>query len=354
MASGGAFHCAFPHASQQAFLEAHERAFAYFGGVFKKLRYDNLKSAVKKILRGHQREETTRFIAFRSHWDFESEFCTPAEGHEKGGVEGEGGYFRRNHMVPVPNVASWEELDALLLRFSKEDEPRIIGERTQTVGAGMLLEREHLKGLKEGFDLAAIHYPKVNASGCVKVLTNFYSTPLPVGIEVQAKVQAAFVEIWHQGKCVAQHERCFQRQQRVLNLEHYLEALTKKPGALAGSTPLEQWRAQGRWPASFDRFWEALKQRRGKQSGTKAMIELLLLGRQHGYALLKEALEKALDLSCFDVEAVRLLRIGARSGKREPGEAVEIAALRAYDRPQPTTGNYDQLLENYPISGVIQ
>jgi len=153
------------HASQQAFLEAHERAFAYFGGVFKKLRYDNLRSAMKKILRGHQREETTRFIAFRSHWDFESEFCTPAEGHEKGGVEGEGGYFRRNHMVPVPNVASWEELDALLLGFSKEDEQRIIGERRQTVGAGMLLEREHLKPLKEGFDLAAIHHPKVNASG---------------------------------------------------------------------------------------------------------------------------------------------------------------------------------------------
>jgi hypothetical protein len=63
MASGGAFHCAFPHASQQAFLEAHERAFFYFGGVFAVLRYDNLKSAVKKILRGHQREETTRFIA---------------------------------------------------------------------------------------------------------------------------------------------------------------------------------------------------------------------------------------------------------------------------------------------------
>ena len=354
MASGGAFHCAFPHASQQAFLEAHERAFAYFGGVFKTLRYDNLKSAVKKILRGHQREETTRFIAFRSHWDFESEFCTPAEGHEKGGVEGEGGYFRRNHMVPVPNVASWEELDARLLGFSKEDEQRIIGERRQTVGAGMLLEREHLKTLKEGFDLAAIHYPKVNASGCVKVLTNFYSTPLPVGIEVQAKVQAAYVEIWHQGKCVAQHERCFQRQQKVLNLEHYLEALAKKPGALAGSTPLEQWRAQGRWPASFDRFWEVLKQRRGKQSGTRAMIEVLLLGRQYGYAFLKEALEKALDLSCFDVEAVRLLLAVEQRGKREPREAVEVGALRAYDRPQPTTRNYDQLLENYHTSGVIQ
>src|SRR5882757_1080364 len=79
-----------------------ERRCTYFWGVFKTLRYDNLKSAVKKILRGHQREETTRFIAFRSHWGFQSEFCTPGEGHEKGGVEGEGGYFRRNHRVPVP------------------------------------------------------------------------------------------------------------------------------------------------------------------------------------------------------------------------------------------------------------
>jgi transposase len=355
MASGGAFHCSFPHASQQAFLEGHERAFAYFGGVFGLCRYDNLKSAVKKILRGHQREETTRFIAFRSHWGFQSEFCTPAEGHEKGGVEGEGGYFRRNHLVPVPQIASWEALDIYMLEESRRDEQRWIGERSQTVGAGMNLEREHLRAIaKESFDLAAVHFPHVNASGCVKVLTNFYSVPVPVGVEVQAKVHSSYVEVWHQGQCVARHERCFNRQQKVLNLEHYLEALTKKPGALAGSTPLEQWRAQGRWPASFDRFWEMLKQRRGKQGGTRAMIEVLLLGRHYGYPALRVALEKALDLSCFDVEALRLLLTTERSEKREPGEAVEIGALRAYDRPQPSTKNYDQLLENYPASGVIQ
>jgi transposase len=98
MASGGAFHWAYPHASQQAFLEAHERAFEYFGGVFEGLRYDNLTSAVKRILRGSQREENERFIAFRSHWGFQSEFCTPGQGHEKGGVEGENGYYRRNHL----------------------------------------------------------------------------------------------------------------------------------------------------------------------------------------------------------------------------------------------------------------
>jgi transposase len=85
MASGGAFHVAYYHATQQAFLEAHELAFGYFGGVFKLLRYDNLKSAVKKILRGHQREETERLICFRSHWGFQTEFCNPARGNEKGG-----------------------------------------------------------------------------------------------------------------------------------------------------------------------------------------------------------------------------------------------------------------------------
>src|SRR5205823_12625371 len=75
MASGAAFHYAYLHATQQAFLEAHELAFSYFGGVFRKLRYDNLTSAVKKILRGHRREETARFVAFRSHWRFEAELA---------------------------------------------------------------------------------------------------------------------------------------------------------------------------------------------------------------------------------------------------------------------------------------
>ena len=105
MASGAAFHRAYPRATQQAFLEAHELAFQHLGGVYRCLRYDNLGSAVKKILRGHRREETARFVAFRSHWRFEASFCTPGEGHEKGGVEGEAGFFRRNHFVPVPTTA---------------------------------------------------------------------------------------------------------------------------------------------------------------------------------------------------------------------------------------------------------
>jgi len=86
MWSGAAFHQAYLHATQQAFLAAHQEAFRYFGGVFHQLRYDNLTSAVKRILRGRRREETDRFIAFRLHWQFDASFCTPGKGHEKGGV----------------------------------------------------------------------------------------------------------------------------------------------------------------------------------------------------------------------------------------------------------------------------
>ena len=141
MASGAAFHCAYLHATQQAFLEAHDLAFAYFGGVFRKLRYDNLTSAVKKILRGSRREETSRFVAFRSHWRFEAEFCTPAEPHEKGGIEGEAGYFRRNHWVPVPESEDIDALNRQLLRACQEDERRRIAGRERTVGSGLVIER---------------------------------------------------------------------------------------------------------------------------------------------------------------------------------------------------------------------
>ena len=345
MASGGSFHQAYPHATQQAFLEGHELAFRHFGGTFAVLRYDNLGSAVKKILRGHQREETERFIAFRSHWGFESNFCNPARGNEKGGVEGEQGYFRRNYLVPLPAARDLEHLNELLESASKNEEQRVIAGRSQTIGAAMVVEREHLGPLAvEGFDLAAVSFPVVNGSGTVNVLTNFYSAPLRPGTKVQAKTQAAYVEIWQDGQCVARHERCFGRQQKVLNLEHYLDALAKKPGALAGSAPLEQWRAQGRWPESFDRFWNQLQQRRGRQDGTRAMIDVLLLGRQHGYDGLRQAVEQALEMGASDVAAIRYLLEMERTGRRVPAAALEVRWLSQYERPQPNLQDYDRLL----------
>lgn len=344
MASGAAFHCAYLHATQQAFLEAHELAFAYFGGVFRKLRYDNLTAAVKKILRGHRREETARFVMLRSHWRFEAEFCTPAEAHEKGGIEGEVGYFRRNHWVPVPKAADIADLNGQLLNACQQDEHRVIAGREQTVGAGMIIEREHLLPLAtEGADLAQPSFPTVNGLGCVKVLANTYSVPLPAGTQVQAKAYASSIELWHAGQCVARHERCYRRQQQILDLEHYLDVLHRKPGALAGSKPLEQRRQAGLWPSSFDRIWGALMERHGKQSGTRQMIDLLKLSQTHGQQKLQEAIESALSNRCYDAAAVQHL-LNADDLRRSACEAVDIGALERYARPLPVMLDYDRLL----------
>jgi transposase len=344
MASGAAFHCAFAHATQQAFLEAHERAFAYFTGVFQRLRYDNLTAAVKRVMRGARREETTRFVAFRSHWRFTAEFCTPNEPQEKGGVEGEAGYFRRNHWVPVPQAADLAELNRHLLAACRQEEQRTIAGHTQNVGTALLLEREHLLPLAaEGADLAQISFPSITSLGCAKVLTNAYSVPLPAGTQVQAKVYASVIEFWHDGRCLARHERCYGRQQQILDLEHYLDVLYRKPGALAGSRPLEQARRAGLWPASFDRIWEALMEKQGKQSGTKQMIELLKLGQRHGRPRLQEAIEQALASQCVDAAAVQHL-LQTQELQHVCCEPMEIGFLARYQRPLPVLNEYDQLL----------
>jgi len=146
--SGAAFCAASRVETQQAFLECHVEAFEWFGGVFERVRYDNLGSAVKKVLRGRRRVESDRFVALRSHYLYESSFTTPGiEGaHEKGGVEGEVGRFRRNHLVPVPALASLEELNALLLAGCEADLDRRIAGRAQTVGEAL----EHERGLEGG------------------------------------------------------------------------------------------------------------------------------------------------------------------------------------------------------------
>jgi transposase len=352
MASGGAFHRAYYRATQQAFLEAHQLGFHYFGGAFHRLRYDNLLAAVKRILRGSRREETARFIAFRSHWKFQSEFCTPDEAHEKGGAENEVGYFRRNHWVPVPKAEGLADLNAQLLEACRQDEARMIAGHDQSVGSEMLIERGHLLPLaEEDFDLVEVSFPTVNNLGQVKVRTNAYSVPVGAGASVQAKLTPTTVGIWHEGRCVATHERSYGRHQEILNLEHYLDVLEHKPGALLGSKPLAQWRKLGRWPASYDQLWERLVERHGRQKGTKELIELLQLGRRHGQEKLRGAVEQALALGCGDSAAIRYLLTASLLERVVPGPlGVGDARLRseqalaAFERPLPTVTNYDQLL----------
>jgi hypothetical protein len=251
-------------------------------------------------------------------------------------------------------VRDLEELNRLLDSGSRAEQSRIIAGRSQTIGAAMLAERDRLLPLVgEGFDLASLHFPQVNQSGCVKVLTNFYSVPLPVGTTVEVKVYSAYVEIWHAGQRVALHERCYRRQQKVLALEHYLDTLEKKPGALAGSTALEQCRAQGRWPRSYDRFWEMATVRFGRPAATRMMIDVLQLARRHGAPRVRHALEEALSMGCINLGAIRyLLNVDCQQPATQP-PVVEADALRRYDRPLPSMEAYEQLRPNWSSTAEV-
>lgn len=345
MASGGAFHRAYTNATQQAFLEAHEHGFDYFGGVFQTLRYDNLSSAVKKILRGRQREETERVIAFRSHWGFRSEYCNPAKGNEKGGVEGELGWYRRNFLVPVPEAGNLDGLNALLLDKCRASQQHTISGRTMTIAAGMAQERPHLLPLaEERFALEDILFPVVDGKGCVRVKTNWYSTPLNAGARAMVKVWPSQVEIYYDLECVATHQRCYGRGHQLLNLEHYLDVLERKPGAMAGSTPLQQWRAAGRWPECLDAIWRKLETRHGKSGGTREMIALVRVGLSDGWDRLIGAVQEALRLGVTDAAAVmHILRMPDPEDRRR--YALRLAEeLEQFERPMPVMDEYDLLL----------
>ena len=346
MKSGGAYHRAYLHATQQAFFEAHEHAFKYFGGVFRVLRYDNLASAVKKVYRGHTREEHDRFIAFRSHWQFDAEFCGAAQPQEKGGVEGEVGAFRRNHLVPVPHAESLDALNRKLLDDCIADQARMIGSRTEAVGRMLIEERAHLRPLpSEGFDLAQSTSCSVDDKGCVKIHRNAYSTPLRPGTKAVVRAFPSSIEVWHSGTQVAAHERTYERGAERYNLEHYLDVLDKKPGALPGARPLAQWRAKGLWPESFDRLWALWRERLGKHPAARAMVDLLLLTRKHGWPDVRAASERALTLGCTDLSGIQCLLAEASAATAPVAlSASELGDLGRYDRPLPQMGGYDQLL----------
>jgi transposase len=241
-ASGRAYPRAYLNECQEVFLDGHVRALDHFGGCPERIRYDNLKAAVERVLRGRDRIESDRFVALRSHYGFDSFFCRPgvAGSHEKGGVEGEVGRFRRRHLVPVPHVASMAELNELLLAGAARDDARFIAQRRITVGEHFALEASTLRPLPtERFDVAVIGSHRVDTKSRVSVRNCLYSVPVRfAGRRLDVRVGAETVEALDGATIVARHPRGLKGDE-VLALDHYLEVLAIKPGALP---------APRRWP----------------------------------------------------------------------------------------------------------
>jgi Mu transposase-like protein len=372
--SGKAVHRAFATQSQEAFLEGHVAAFAVLGGLpVVHVRYDNLKAAVSRVLFGRNRVESERWAIFRSHYGFESFYCTPGrEGaHEKGGVEGEGGRFRRTHLVPMPVVSSLAELNTRLAEFDRRDDARRITGRPQTVGHDFAVEARVLLPLpEERFETGLTLAPRVDRHARITVRQCRYSVPAKlIGRRVRVLLRATEVLVFDGARHVATHPRASARGGEVLNLDHYLEVLARKPGALPGATALSQARAAGTFTAVHDAFWAAARMAAAAQggpddggdaAGTRALIEVLLLHRVLPAHAVITGMRTALALGTPNPDLVTVEARRAASEHTAPDKVIvgdeatrvvslperpaTAATLPADPRPLPSVTAYDELL----------
>jgi hypothetical protein len=335
------------HQAQEAFLEGHVQGFAALGGVPGRCRYDNLKTAVAKVLFGRDRQEQERFVVLRSHYGFESFYCLPGiEGsHEKGGVEGEVGRFRRNHLVPMPVVADLAELNAIMAAADAADAARHISRRPESVGVMAAAEVPSLGVLPvEPFDSARLLEVKVDTKGRISVRQSFYSVPVGLARRVvRVRLGAQHLEVVVAGRVVAHHERSLHKGTEDLVLDHYLEILERKPGALPGSTALAQARASGSFTAAHERFWAEARRVKGDGAGTRTLIGVLLLQRRIPAEVITAAMDAALAISSVDPEVVAIE--ARRIAERRPLAPVVPIGTGARDvRPPPRLDGYDALL----------
>lgn len=341
------FMIAFPNQKQEAFFEGHVRAFHHFGGIPHRISYDNLKVAVQRILEGRNRQEQKTFIVFRSHYLFESHFCTPGQGNEKGGVEESVGFGRRNFMVPLPDVASFEALNAHLLAQCLADDRRRVDRQPVTIGEAWEMEKPHLRPLPErDFDCCVTRLATLNPYSQVVLETNRYSVPVDRAYRnLVLKVYPFRVDILHQDEVLASHRRCYDREQDIFDPLHYLPLLEQRPGAFEHAKPIRRWREE--WPPIYERFLRRLQEQDLNGHSIREFVRVLKLHRDHPAALVEHAVKQALEYGCTRADGVELC-LRQLVNPDTPVPALSLADLPTWamvgEQP-PDLTRYDQLLE---------
>ena len=299
------FVMAFPRQSQEAFFAGHVAAFHELGGVPKVIVYDNLSTAVKRVLTGSRREEQREFTGFRSHHLFESRFCRPGEAHEKGMVENLVGYVRRNFLVPLPSVASFEELNVILEEGCQRGLDRQLRGRGQSVAQAWEEEKDQLLPLPPREWPCCLTRPaKASLSCLVSFDNNRYSVPAAfAGRNVLVRGYVDRVEIACADQVVASHQRSYHRGRDVMDPYHNLPALLRKPRAFHQARAVRSYP----WPPTFRQALAFLEERHPDGRGVKEFLRILTLKDQVGEERLSTALELALQYRCVAVDAVRHL-----------------------------------------------
>lgn len=305
--SGKPFVQCFPCERQQALFEGHIRAFSFYGGIFPTLIYDNMTTAVQKVLQGKKRKLQESFVKFRAYYNFDVRFCNRGQGHEKGGVEGLVGFARRNFLVPIPRAASLDELNALLLAHCEAYGGHRIAGKEKTVKELFEEEQEHLLSLPEfPFSNLETATARVDKYSTVVVDKNRYSVPTRYGgLRVRGILHVDWLEVFYGSQRIATHKREFGNNKWQLQPTHYLELLHQRPQAFDSARPIRQWRTT--WPPSLEKLLERFREAQGQSRGIKEFIRVLMLFENHDHQKVNEAVEAAVSAGVSSSAAVEHL-----------------------------------------------
>jgi len=306
--SDDAFVIAFPAENTESFCEGHTQAFSYFGGVPRSILYDNTRIAVKEIAGDGERKPTEEFSKLQSHYLFEAKFGRPGKGNDKGMVEGLVGYARRNFLVPVPRVASWEELNAHLAEQCSQRRARKLRGHTETISERFERDREKLLPLGAApYEACQRRATRASSQALVRYETNDYSVPVAYGHQrVLVKAFVWEVVIACGGEVIARHRRSYGREEMIFDPLHYLALLEQKTNALDQAAPLEGWTL----PAEFLELRRQMEARLAKR-GRREYVQVLRLLESFQLGEVHRAIRDALRLRAISFDAVKHLLLCA-------------------------------------------
>ena len=232
---------AYRRQNEESFLDAFVHTFSILGGTPQKVIFDNGKVAVKDGFGSHARKQAG-YTALSAHYAFDAVFCNPAEGHEKGLVEGLVGWSRRNILVPIPHIKTMEELNTSLRSHCLQYENHHIKGKTDTVGEMFCVEKASLNPLPHhSFETATCKNTRVSTTSTIRFNTNNYSVPVQyAGCPVGVKGYPECVAIYYRGKLISKHPRCFGKHQTHYYLADYLPLLEQRKRAILNAAPVKQ------------------------------------------------------------------------------------------------------------------
>jgi transposase len=328
--------------THEMLFDAHNHAFAAFGGVPARGIYDNMRTAVDKVRRGKQRDVNIRFTAMVSHYLFDAEFCNPASGWEKGQIEKNVQDARHRIWNKLPVFGSLAELNDWLHRrclslWAETSHPE---QHERSIAEVYAEERDHLMALSCPFDGFVEHIKRVSPTCLVMFERNRYSVPAsyanrPISLRVYAD-RLVFVA---EAQIIAEHVRVISQKhgpgQTIYDWRHYLSVLQRKPGALRNGAPFTEL------PEGFKRLQAILLKRAG---GDREMVEILALVIQHEESAVLAAVELALENGVPSKQHV--LNLLKRLIEPAPPAPVDTPAhLTLVIEPQSNVSRYDQLRE---------